>query len=409
MGETNPLATNLTNMTGGVNFYHLDSGNYDLTAILDDYMIKSTTIYLSEGVDKQITLRLDPVILLYSLTGVVYDNQTYLPLLGAKLSLTYHDGEILFAQEITDQDGEFLWENLPNGNYTVSIEKEGYYDNSININISGPEFTFNTDFWLDPIPLPPPTTGDIIGIVKDADTSGIITDANVTLVSLSQLKQSDSLGNYEFSNISEGNYTVNVSHPDYISQEKNITVIAGKLVYLNFTLSKKEETLPPPPPPPPPPEKAVITDNVTDEEGNPVKAALIKDSTNNTLAVTDQQGYFQITDLEPGTYVFRAEARDFVGKNTDAIVLMEGDVVDIVVTLEKEVEPKDEGQDEGISGSILFILIVLVLIVLIIIILIKKGKKKQREPPLEDELHTEQGVPEEDNNKSTHNNHDRPD
>jgi 5-hydroxyisourate hydrolase-like protein (transthyretin family) len=376
-GEQDPLATNITNNTGGTKFYQLDYGDYDISTIFEGYINESVSYHLSEGLDGEITIRIYPEPLLYSIIGYVFDNSTSLGVQGANLTIYHLISGATIETAVTDSEGMYILDYLFEGIYVIFAEGEGYNFNSSDIELSGPELIIGIDFRLDPIPPPPPTEGNILGIVKDGDTGEGIEGANVTVFSLSLLKLTNSLGEYEFLNLTEGNIIINISHPDYVSQENNITVVLGEVVYLNFTLSKKEA--------PPPPKPAIVTGNVTDQDGNPVKAASIKDSLNNTLAITDANGFFQITDLDPGTYVFKVEAKDFVTKYTSQLVIEEGDKADVVVVLEYEVEPKEEDDEEDATGFIAILVIIILLIVVTIVLLILKRKGQQKEIPHKEE------------------------
>ena len=83
-----------------------------------------------------------------------------------------------------------------------------------------------------------PKTSNIMVIVRD-NSGNALSGATVSLDSLSG--ETDASGKYVFKNVKEGNYTVKSEKDGYESDEKDISVSAGKDQTVNLVLKKKEQ------------------------------------------------------------------------------------------------------------------------------------------------------------------------
>lgn len=88
----------------------------------------------------------------------------------------------------------------------------------------------------------PQARGTVNGVVKDAITGQAISDAVVRIISRkgTTLASTSSApgGNYSISG-PEGSFTLQVSHPDYIAQERTILLMRGMATEINFSLQRK--------------------------------------------------------------------------------------------------------------------------------------------------------------------------
>ncbi|MBS9766622.1 MAG: carboxypeptidase regulatory-like domain-containing protein [Flavobacteriaceae bacterium] len=82
------------------------------------------------------------------------------------------------------------------------------------------------------------TTGGITGTVTEDGTSQLISDAVVTLLEVSQSYKTGSDGKFEIKNLEEKDYTVTVSKAGYKTNKKQVTIKAGMVTNLDFTLEK---------------------------------------------------------------------------------------------------------------------------------------------------------------------------
>ena len=67
--------------------------------------------------------------------GTVVNRAGRTPIAGAVLTLAQH-GETV-ATVVSDGDGKFLMENLPNGMYDVTVKAPGFLDANVNVTVEG--------------------------------------------------------------------------------------------------------------------------------------------------------------------------------------------------------------------------------------------------------------------------------
>jgi hypothetical protein len=88
----------------------------------------------------------------------------------------------------------------------------------------------------------PQARGTVNGVVKDAITGRAVSDAVIRIISRkgTPLVSTSSApgGNYSISG-PEGSFTLQVNHPDYISQERTILLMRGMATEINFSLQRK--------------------------------------------------------------------------------------------------------------------------------------------------------------------------
>lgn len=77
---------------------------------------------------------------------IVMDNDTKTALQGAKITLKLN-GKVIFEKKETDNEGEYLAEELCKGKYTVIIEKDGYTRIETSWNVEKCD-TFQEHFWM---------------------------------------------------------------------------------------------------------------------------------------------------------------------------------------------------------------------------------------------------------------------
>jgi len=107
------------NGSGNYSFDDLEPGSYSFSVEKGGYNSMSQDITLSEG-QNQLNVALVPVgVPVASLSGVVTDGETNARLQGVKVSI---DGLVTY----TDSNGQYLFDGLNPGSYTVMFEKEGY-------------------------------------------------------------------------------------------------------------------------------------------------------------------------------------------------------------------------------------------------------------------------------------------
>jgi hypothetical protein len=148
----------------------------------------------------------------------------------------------------TDDNGNYLIEDILVGTYPVTFDKSGYVSVEVEKEIKA-GFTVVQNVVLESIPV---TTGTLNGRVIDSLGDGI-PDAVVIYTGLSSLSRTDKIrggaattdinGNFSFTEVSAGDYRVSVSSFGYITKQTSVTITAGEETNKTITLQHQ----PPPP------------------------------------------------------------------------------------------------------------------------------------------------------------------
>lgn len=108
-----------TDAAGDYSFADLNTGSYGIRAEKEGYQMVSEDITLVEG-NNEVNVSLTSIApVLANLYGVVTDAETGNPLVSVKVTI---DGLTAY----TNASGNYSFEGLTPGSYTVTFEKEGY-------------------------------------------------------------------------------------------------------------------------------------------------------------------------------------------------------------------------------------------------------------------------------------------
>ncbi len=140
---------------------------------------------------------------------------------------------------------------------------------------------------------PTDETGAISGKVKDSKYGVDLEDAIITLDEAPFSVKTDVMGNYVWSKLKPGEYTVNITKEGFAPAKSKTTVAAGE----NAVVDARLEAVQP----------GSISGKVTDSTtGNPIKGAKITLQPGGASAVTDAKGHYELTGVPP--LAFSAEA-----------------------------------------------------------------------------------------------------
>lgn len=263
-----------------------------------------------------------------SIAGVVTDSVTSNPIVGTRVNaMGGHHQRGGYA--ITNENGQYLIENLQPGSYQVSAVAQGYlvkhYPEPVAV-VAG-QTTPDINFALAPMP-PPPLPGGISGIVTDSATGNPIADANVEACGHTRGHARTNInGEYLIENLLPGDYRVTATAQGYLPKHypDMVTVLEGQVTpSINFALAPFVR-------PPTGSISGIVTDSVT---GNPIAHAMVMvhvpPSHNGPhgrapgVAFTDNSGAYVINNLLPGNYQVEANARGYTHKiYPDSVTVVE--------------------------------------------------------------------------------------
>jgi len=223
--------------------------------------------------------------------GHVFNNETN-ETIEANISIMFY-GAYFMGWNYTISNVNNGYEiNLPPSNVTITASAKGFYPSSNQTVIAG---TKNINFYLKPLPPPPPLTAVIKGYIKDSKTHEGIGNAIVGIFGKNYTNSTtaNEYGYYEF-NVPAGNGTIIVSASNFFSNFSNTSVGENETAWANITLQ------------PLPQDNAWVCGHVLDNEGTPVAGANVSIQGHITVnyfqtasfyryGTTDSNGYYNIS------------------------------------------------------------------------------------------------------------------
>jgi acid phosphatase len=159
-----------------------------------------------------------------TITGRVTNSATSAALAGA--TVTYGGGSAT-----TDGSGNYTLSNVPAGNVGVTASMNGFTSQTATVSVTAGA-TSTQNFALTPSAGGSGSiSGKITNISNGISLSGAIISFNGGSTT------SDSNGNYSFSNVAAGTYSLAVTRTGYVHQTQSATVVSGAATSLNFGLA----------------------------------------------------------------------------------------------------------------------------------------------------------------------------
>ena len=166
-----------------------------------------------------------------TIDGQVLDGQTLLPIAAATVSVNPTGKSTL-----TNANGYFSIAVNPGG-YTLTASSPTYNSASQSVTlVSGQRATIA--FQLVSLA----AFGSVSGKVVDGATRSPVAGATVT-ISLGMIRVTDLSGNFSYSIVLNGTYTLTVSAPGYLTQTKSVTVTPGHTTYVQVVLGHMSQRL----------------------------------------------------------------------------------------------------------------------------------------------------------------------
>lgn len=211
----------LTNAQGQVSYVGLSSGSYTLTVYKTGYSTVTLNIELAVGENKNLVVNLIPTsfvgVVVSTITGIVKDVSGNV-LDNVSVGLV-KEGTIL-SQDITNDQGRFVFYGVSTGTYSLYFAKEGYVSYSTTVVITISEIV-DLSITLEKEIL---VGYKIYGYVKTKNTNVSISSATVKLLPVNITVYTDTNGYFEFTNIDSGNYELVVNKNGYKEEHKNVVV-----------------------------------------------------------------------------------------------------------------------------------------------------------------------------------------
>ena len=300
------------------------AGQYNLRFVLEGYDMQEHSVLLEPGETSSLDIALDPEIV--AATGTVS--------VTVEDSLTHvllSDADVLFySTESTDPiypthvDGEpFVFENIPEGSYTLSVSLNGYKSKTQTINLpSGASISI--DVYL----IKEVEENRLIISVNEVGREFPLEYADVTLFDSDgfvRTLQTGADGFASFDDLPLGWYDIRVSLDGYGDANQRVNLEAGDPLRVDVELESEVTT------------GSILVTVVDAETGNPLEnvSVFIGDDLLSGLTATD--GTLYKAELSPGFYMVSVVLDGYLPSNFEDVEVFSNEEAEVNFTLEVEV------------------------------------------------------------------------
>ncbi|MFC2085073.1 SUMF1/EgtB/PvdO family nonheme iron enzyme [Bacteroidota bacterium] len=197
----------------------------------------------------------------------------------------------------TDSSGYFVLNNLKNGELRIFLYKEGYQgDSSTYVEVNKKEM-ITQNFTLIKL-------GGIYGTVKNSNGEAIV-GAEISTNPESIITYTDENGYYEITSLQEGEYSVYTMKQGYIKDSLEVEVNNEQQSKVDFILLTR----------------GGINGTVTNSSEEPLEGVEITTEPQTSEVYTNASGYYEITDIDAGTYTIYASKDGYIQSSTQTNVV----------------------------------------------------------------------------------------
>lgn len=291
------VATVQTTVDGTYLIEGLSEGGYTVSAINPNYQseIVQTTIQPNSMTFLDFDLQGNPA----TLSGSIVDAFDQSPLTGVIVEVYVSGTDTLVRRVLTDENGNYLIEGLPQGTFDVKAQLQDYAI-SVNTVFLSPGDSEVLNIAL--VPFPATVQGTIRDAVTLAPISGslvkvVIPNTDITVGSI--ITSSD--GTYSIGNLPQGSYNVVISANGYATEVIPVLLVPNGTETVNADLD---------------PNPSTITGTVLNgQSATGIQGALVRvfnsDGVFITSILTDENGFYAISGLAAGQYTVIASADGF--------------------------------------------------------------------------------------------------
>ncbi len=268
---------------------NLPAGTYDVEIVRPGYV---SVILEGVVIPQGETVNLAPIALEESATinGQVISTDPDTP--AALLSVAALDGDEVVATALTDETGQYTFDDIAGGTYELSVVNPSGFVNAATVTVASGETVDADD-----ISVHPGTT--ITGTVQIASTLAPVAGATVLLLSPAGdllFTESDVAGNYDFPFLDVGNYTVMLAlGGEFAFQDVTVNSLDGPDINTQLLIESAAE----------------LSGQLRDADGTPIAGgivSLLQDGDVVSFAFADDQGFYRFDFLETGTFALLATA-----------------------------------------------------------------------------------------------------
>lgn len=206
----------------------LPAGPITIDVLLSDFHPASTSANAPEGAQLNFSPQLDLLDddvqeSLSGLIGWIVDEFTGKGLEDTLVSLTYDESEV-FYQMYTGHDGEVIFDDLPGGLFTLSLEKDGYQIFEANLELSSGVVLDIGKVGLAAVDQAPTTEvlGRVIDVRSEQPIVGAVVSVSVGGV-LSGEDMSGENGSFSFDALPPGEYLFSIQKQGYVASQFSVS------------------------------------------------------------------------------------------------------------------------------------------------------------------------------------------
>ena len=316
-----------TGSDGNYSFTGITAGKHKIHAQISGYNNYDGEVTITAGETTYHDFSMDPVKEYGFFYGIVLKKDTIKPVKGAKITV---------ASSKTDSGrfGTFKIRGIEAGQHLATVQKNGYKDQSFNIDIKANRGTYKI------VQLErETTTGDVVGTVTDESTGNPLPDVYVKIASAHA--KTDDQGAYHISGVKQGDRIISATKCGYQAYSDTVSVTAGQTTTFNFKMKPLST-------------RGTVEGYVTDSEFNePLMGVQVEvKGKGGGKTYTDENGYYKLGGIWSGNQKIQAKLTDYqvyndfvtveAGKTTTKNISM--DPIPSRSTVYGKVTDKDTGE-----------------------------------------------------------------
>ncbi|WP_303984580.1 carboxypeptidase regulatory-like domain-containing protein, partial [Niallia circulans] len=312
-----PVAQTTTNASGNYSFTGIAPGSYTISVMVTNFQSQSQSIITQSNQTANVNFTLQPSP--GAISGTITNAQTGTVIPNATVQLLSINGALM-ASTTTNTSGNYSFTGLAPGQYQIRAIGTNFSTNTVSAIVQA-DVTTNVGIALQPNP------GTIQGTVTDNQTSQPVQGVNVQAVnssgSIVSATITDSSGNYTFSGLLTGSYTLIFTSNGYANSTLGAIVQSNTVTTANSVLNRLAGNL---------------TGTIRDVSNSPISGALVTVFSGNVPVATttsDASGNYLINNLAPGNYVTVVTANNFSSQN-QSVFILNGEVTNASFTLQPD-------------------------------------------------------------------------
>ena len=317
----------ITDENGNYNIPGVPDGSYSIKVEKEGKTIGTSSVSVAgsditaESGKGNITVPVTPVIPpvqpTYNVIGTIKDSESK-AVSGAAITLTDTSDPSKTYVGITDNNGNYQIPGVPDGSYSIKVEKEGKTIGTSSVSVAGSDITAesgkgNITVPVTPVIPPVQPTYNVIGTIKDSESKAV-SGAAITLTDTSDPSKTyvgitDNNGNYQIPGVPDGSYSIKVEKEGKTIGTSSVSVAGSDITAES---GKGNITVPVTPVIPPVQPTYNVIGTIKDSESKAVSGAAItltdtSDPSKTYVGITDNNGNYQIPGVPDGSYSIKVE------------------------------------------------------------------------------------------------------